>query len=349
MAKKKRIPEKEALRRMLKSGMSAKEIAEACGATRGDVKGWIKLAGLEKEWKENRRKREEAKMPEDASGRASAGLPDPDKEGRGIKAASKAHTSIDAGHKMAALSESICANGKTREGADGASEEGKAKRQDAPAFPAITIISCRDLAENEAAVEDVAADGNSATEGPEKSAQEPADGKNTEGPLDIKDATKEVLERLYVAENRTSAELAEMFGIQPQAMRMRLQRMGLRKQASHKKESTGNGRKKPETKKPAKKAIPDRTMLRRLYVTENLTAAQIAARYGVTGPTVYGWLRKENITRQTARRGQAYPGADAIIATMENGSGAEDIAREYNIAVQTARGWIRKAKEGQNT
>jgi len=85
---------------------------------------------------------------------------------------------------------------------------------------------------------------------------------------------KNWLEREYVQNNRTQAEIAAQFGVTPGAVRYYTEKYGLTK------------------------AWKDEEMLRAKYVDEGLDVSDIAREFGVDDGTILYWMREYNIPRR---------------------------------------------------
>jgi transposase len=138
------------------------------------------------------------------------------------------------------------------------------------------------------------------------------------------------LRRLYEQERLTPAEIGVRVGRSGRTIRVWLQQAGI---------PLGPHRERPRRHPP-----PATTDLRRCYYQEGLTAAELAARYGVSASTARRWLRDAGIPRRAAgRRSRAPSGQQLRHLYQDQGLSTTQIAQRYGVRQQTAHAWLRAA------
>ena len=138
------------------------------------------------------------------------------------------------------------------------------------------------------------------------------------------------LRRLYEQQRLVPAEIAERFGVSSRTVRAWLRRLGipLRRQPERR------GRPLP----------PTAAELRRLYLADGLTIAQLAARYGVGTATVRGWLQNAGIPRRLPGRPSQAPSREELVRLyVAEGLSTTQIGQRYEVSQQTALRWLRAA------
>lgn len=80
---------------------------------------------------------------------------------------------------------------------------------------------------------------------------------------------------------------------------------------------------------------PDRSDLIRLYVEEGLSLRQVAARRGVTAPAVAGWLRHYGIPARAARTPPVDVNRDAIVDGYRSGLSTLELAAQQGCSTAT--------------
>lgn len=139
------------------------------------------------------------------------------------------------------------------------------------------------------------------------------------------------LRRLYEQQRLTPAEIGERLGVSGRTIRTWLQQAGIAL--------------RPGWERRRHHLPPADTELRRCYLDEGLTTAQLAARYGVSATTARRWLDKAGIPRRAASRSSRAPGAAELRRLyQEEGLSTTQIAQRYRVVQQTAHGWLRAAK-----
>jgi DNA-binding transcriptional regulator LsrR (DeoR family) len=138
------------------------------------------------------------------------------------------------------------------------------------------------------------------------------------------------LRRLYEQQRLTPAEIGERLGVSGRTIRAWLQQAGIAL--------------RPGWERRRAHLPPADTELRRCYLDEGLTTAQLAARYEVSATTAKRWLDRAGIPRRSARRSSRAPGAEELRRLYQDeGLSTTQIAQRYGVAQQTAHGWLRAA------
>jgi DNA-binding transcriptional regulator LsrR (DeoR family) len=138
------------------------------------------------------------------------------------------------------------------------------------------------------------------------------------------------LRRLYEQQRLTPAEIGDRLGVSGRTIRAWLQQAGIAL--------------RPGWERRRAHLPPANTELRRCYLDEGLTTAQLAARYGVSATTAKRWLDKAGIPRRSARRSSRAPGAEELRRLYQDeGLSTTQIAQRYGVAQTTAHGWLRAA------
>jgi transposase len=87
--------------------------------------------------------------------------------------------------------------------------------------------------------------------------------------------------------------------------------------------------------------------LRRLYQREQLAAVEIGERFGVSGRTVHGWLRRLGIAPrlQSERRRRHRPPTPAELRRryVADGLSTGQLARRYGVSATTVARWLEDA------
>jgi transposase len=138
------------------------------------------------------------------------------------------------------------------------------------------------------------------------------------------------LRRLYEQERLTPAEIGLRVGRSGRTIRVWLQQAGI----------PLGPRERPRRHPP-----PPTTDLRRCYYQERLTAAELAARYGVSASTARRWLRDAGLPgRAPRRRSRAPNGQELRYLYQDQGLSTTQIAQRYGVRQQTAHKWLRAAQ-----
>jgi len=139
------------------------------------------------------------------------------------------------------------------------------------------------------------------------------------------------LRRLYEQERLTPAEIGVRVGRSGRTIRGWLQQAGIPLA--------------PHRERPRRHPPPATTDLRRCYYQENLTAAELAARYGVSASTARRWLRDAGLPRRVpGRRSRAPNGQELRHLYQDQGLSTTQIAQRYGVRQQTAHRWLRAAQ-----
>jgi transposase len=139
------------------------------------------------------------------------------------------------------------------------------------------------------------------------------------------------LRRLYEQERLTPAEIGVRVGRSGRTIRVWLQQAGI---------PLGPHRERPRRHPP-----PATTDLRRCYYQERLTAAELAARYGVSASTARRWLRDAGLPRRVpGRRSRAPSGQELRHLYQDQNWSTTQIAQRYGVRQQTAHRWLRAAQ-----
>ena len=92
---------------------------------------------------------------------------------------------------------------------------------------------------------------------------------------------------------------------------------------------------------------PGPAILRRLYVVEQRSMADLSARYGVGLPTVRRWLVEAGIAIRSRGSGgfrrQLAPPPRQELAELGRGLSAPEIARRLGVSAATVRRWFAEA------
>jgi transposase len=84
--------------------------------------------------------------------------------------------------------------------------------------------------------------------------------------------------------------------------------------------------------------------LRRRYLADGLTIAQLAARYGVAATTVRKWLQNAGIPRRLPGRPSQAPDRQELARLYQvEGLSTTQIGQRYGVSQQTALRWLRAA------
>jgi transposase len=139
------------------------------------------------------------------------------------------------------------------------------------------------------------------------------------------------LRRLYEQERLTPAEIGVRVGRSGRTIRVWLQQAGI---------PLGPHRERPRRHPP-----PATTDLRHCYHQKGLTAAELAARYGVSASTARRWLRDAGLPRRVpGRRSRAPSGQELRRLYQDQGLSTTQIAQRYGVRQQTAHRWLRAAQ-----
>jgi transposase len=135
------------------------------------------------------------------------------------------------------------------------------------------------------------------------------------------------LRRLYEQQQRTPAEIAERFGVSGRTVRRWLRRLGIPL--------------RPPPERRGRPLPPTAAELRRRYVADGLTIAQLAARYGVAASTVRGWLQNAGIPRRRPGRASQAPSREELVRLyVAEGLSTTQIGQRYGVSQQTALRWL---------
>jgi transposase len=139
------------------------------------------------------------------------------------------------------------------------------------------------------------------------------------------------LRRLYEQQQLVPAEIAERFGVSGRTVRAWLRRLGIPL--------------RPQPERRGRRLPPPAAELRRRYLADGLTIAQLAARYGVGTSTVRGWLADAGIPRRRpGRPSQAPSRAELVRLYVAEGLSTTQIGQRYGVSQQTALRWLRAAE-----
>ena len=138
------------------------------------------------------------------------------------------------------------------------------------------------------------------------------------------------LRRLYEQQRLDPAEIAERFGVSSRTVRAWLRRLGIPL--------------RPQPERRGRPLPPTAAELRRRYLADGLTIAQLAARYGVGTSTVRGWLEHAGIPRRPpGRPSQAPSRAELVRLYVAEGLSTTQIGQRYGVSQPTALRWLRAA------
>ena len=138
------------------------------------------------------------------------------------------------------------------------------------------------------------------------------------------------LRRLYEQQQLVPAEIAERLGVSGRTVRAWLRRLGIPL--------------RPQPERRGRPLPPTAAELRRRYVADGLTIAQLAARYGVGTSTVRGWLQNAGIPRRLPGRPSQAPGREELVRLYgAEGLSTTQIGQRYGVSQQTALRWLRAA------
>jgi transposase len=140
------------------------------------------------------------------------------------------------------------------------------------------------------------------------------------------------LRRLYEQQRLVPAEIAERLGVSGRTVRAWLRRCGIPL--------------RPQPERRGRRLPPPAAELRRRYVADGLTIAQLAARYGVGTSTVRGWLEHAGIPRRLpGRPSQQAPSREELVRLyVAEGLSTTQIGQRYRVSQQTALRWLRAAE-----
>jgi transposase len=139
------------------------------------------------------------------------------------------------------------------------------------------------------------------------------------------------LRRLYEQQRLAPAEIAERFGVSGRTVRAWLWRLGIPL--------------RPQPERRGRRLPPTAAELRRRYVADGVTIAQLAARYGVGTSTVRQWLQNAGIPRRPPGRrpSQAPDRQELVRLYVAEGLSTTEIGQRYGVSQQTALRWLRHA------
>jgi transposase len=139
------------------------------------------------------------------------------------------------------------------------------------------------------------------------------------------------LRRLYEQQRLVPAEIAERFGVSGRTVRAWLRRLGIPL--------------RPQPERRGRRLPPPAAELRRRYLADGLTIAQLAARYGVGTSTVRGWLEHAGIPRRLpGRPSQQAPSREELVRLyVAEGLSTTQIGQRYGVSQPTALRWLRAA------
>jgi predicted DNA-binding protein YlxM (UPF0122 family) len=139
----------------------------------------------------------------------------------------------------------------------------------------------------------------------------------------------DLLRRLYVDESMTIAEVAATLGVAPQTVHNRLVAAEIPRRPS------------PST--PRADLRDDE--IRRLYIDDEWSAAEIAAHFACGTSTVYGRLDRMRVPRRATVVGRSARPADDELRQLYEGEGQSlrQIACRFEVTAQAVHGWVRSA------
>jgi len=138
---------------------------------------------------------------------------------------------------------------------------------------------------------------------------------------------REDLERMYVAEGKTQAEIAEMYGISEWAIGKRLRAFGI-----------GSRPRNWVREEPRKQQFTEQD-LRQLYSVERRSMKEIGERYGMNPISVAKWLRRYEIPIETPweRRAVKLDPAELRKLYEQDGWTLKQIAQHFGCSLWTVR------------
>jgi transposase len=140
----------------------------------------------------------------------------------------------------------------------------------------------------------------------------------------------EELRRLYQQERLSTVEIGERFGVSGRSVRGWLRQLGIPP--------------RPQSQRRRRHRPPNPGELRRGYIADGLTPAQLATRYGVSASTVTRWLQDAGIPRRPpGRRSHAPAGEELRWLYQVEGLSTTQIGQCYGVSQQTAYRWVRAA------
>ena len=148
--------------------------------------------------------------------------------------------------------------------------------------------------------------------------------------------SKRELSSLYHSRRMTTHEIGEEFNVTPTTVSrwLRDYKISVRDPTS--------ARLKTNASKISKKD------LHRLYFIEGLTTERIGEKYNVSGSSVGKWMKEYDFELRTPAeskllsRGVKRPAKEELEKFIEDGGSIKGLTREYNLAKQTARRWLRE-------
>lgn len=138
------------------------------------------------------------------------------------------------------------------------------------------------------------------------------------------------LRRLYEQQRLVPAEIAQRLGVSGRTVRTWLRRLGVPL--------------RPQPERRGRRLPPTEAELRRRYLADGLTIAQLAARYGVAATTVRQWLQNAGIPRRLPGRPSQAPDRQELVRLYQvEGLSTTQIGQRYQVSQQTALRWLRAA------
>lgn len=136
---------------------------------------------------------------------------------------------------------------------------------------------------------------------------------------------KEVLCKMYLTDNMNVNDIAEHLGVSEATISRWLRGYGLTVKYDHRRAS-----------------IPEKEVLRKMYLTDNMEAQEIADHFSVPRTTVTAWLHEYGLTVKREIRSASMPGKEALhkMYLIDNMS-AREIAERYGVYTTTVFRWLR--------
>jgi transposase len=139
------------------------------------------------------------------------------------------------------------------------------------------------------------------------------------------------LRRLYQQQRLVPAEIGERVGVSGRTVRAWLQQLGIPL--------------RPRPERRRRHLPPTPAQLRRRYLADGLTTAQLAAHYSVSVSTVRRWLDDAGIRRRLPRRPSLAPSREELHRLYQaEGLSTTQIGERYGVSQSTAHNWLRAAR-----
>lgn len=136
---------------------------------------------------------------------------------------------------------------------------------------------------------------------------------------------KEVLCKMYLTDNMNVKDIAEHLGVSVATISRWLRGYGLTVKYDHRRAS-----------------IPEKEVLRKMYLTDNMEAQEIADYFSVPRTTAASWLHEYGLTVKREIRSASMPGKEELCKMyLTDNMTAREIAERYGVYTTTVFRWLR--------